>query len=64
MRKTTRDAPLGQKVSDPYSRTAVGNHRTHTVEAVEASLQQLNIDYIDVYVGTGRARGEGRGAAS
>jgi diketogulonate reductase-like aldo/keto reductase len=42
----------------------VGNHRTHTVEAVEASLQQLNIDYIDVYVGTGRARGEGRGAAS
>jgi aryl-alcohol dehydrogenase-like predicted oxidoreductase len=39
------DAPLGQKASDP---NAAGNHRKHMVEAVEASLQRLGTDYIDL----------------
>jgi len=39
------DAPLGQSASDP---NAAGNSRKHMMEAVEASLQRLGTEYIDL----------------
>lgn len=39
------DAPLGRTASDP---NAAGNSRKHMMEAVEASLQRLGTDYIDL----------------
>jgi aryl-alcohol dehydrogenase-like predicted oxidoreductase len=33
----------------PGDPNAVGNHRKHMIEAVEASLKRLNTDYLDLY---------------